>query len=151
MLSPFMSTLPPEPPSPSPTRGLAWAARLGLLAGACAAFVVVWVVLAWSKHTQFGWMAVLAAVDVAWVLRLSGWPPGPRRAVVGVVATAAIVILANWFIIAAHLGAVMGLDPFASALRLGMQHAWTLAQLANGTFDLAMVALGLLVAALASR
>jgi hypothetical protein len=119
--------------------------------GACAGFAVIWVVLAWSRNSQCGWMALLGALDVAWILRLSGWPAGGRRAVVGVAATAGIVVLANWSIIAVHLGEVLGFDPFASALRLGMHHAWTLAKLANGTFEVTMIAVALLLAAITSR
>lgn len=150
ILAAFMPPASPET-SPAPARWPTRAFRLLMLLGACLGFVVVWVVLAWSKNSQCGWMALLAALDVAWVLRLSGWPSGVGRAVGGVVATAGIVLLANWFIIAVHLGEVMGLDPFASALRLGVQHAWTLAQLANGGFEVAMIGLGLLLAAIASR
>lgn len=138
--------------SSSPSRHwLTPAFRLLMLLGACIGFVVVWVVLAWSKNSQCGWMALLAALDAAWILRLSGWPAGVQRALIGVVATAGIVLLANWFIIAVHLGEVMGLDPLGSAVRLGLQHAWTLAQLANGGFELAMIGMALLLAAIASR
>lgn len=151
ILAVFMPPASPET-SPSPAaRWPTWGYRLLMLLGACIGFVVIWVVLAWSKNNQCGWMAVLAALDVAWILRLAGWPAGGSRALVGVTATAGIVVVANWFIIAVHLGEVMGLDPFGSALRLGMQHAWTLAQLANGGFELAMIVAGLLLAAIASR
>jgi hypothetical protein len=122
-----------------------------MLLGACAAFAAVWTVLAWSNDSQAGWMAPLGALDVAWILRLSGWPAGRWRAVAGVVATAGLVALANWWIIAAHLGEAMGFDPLASALRLGVNHAWMLAQLANGTFELVMIAVALVLAAVVSR
>jgi len=151
ILAAFMPPAPPETLPPPAASRPARLFRLLMLLGACLGFVVVWVVLAWSRNSQCGWMALLAALDVAWILRLSGWPSGAGRAATGVVATAGIVLLANWFIIAVHLGEVMGLDPFGSALRLGLQHAWTLARLANGSFELAMVGLGLLLAAIASR
>lgn len=122
-----------------------------MLVGACAAFAAVWAVLAWSNDSQAGWMAPLGALDIAWILRLSGWPAGQWRAAVGVVATAGLVALANWWIIAAHLGEVMGFDPLASALRLGVNHAWVLAKLANGTFELVMIAVALVLAAVVSR
>lgn len=122
-----------------------------MLLGACVAFAAVWVVLAWSNDNQCGWMAPLGALDVAWILRLSGWPAGRWRAVVGVLATAGLVVLANWWIIAAHLGEVMGFDPLASAFRLGMHHAWVLAKLANGPFELVMIAVALVLAAIVSR
>lgn len=141
----------PDAPRSPLARWLAWPYRLLMLLGACAGFVAIWVILAWSRDSQCGWMAVLGALDVAWILRLSGWPAGPRRAAVGVLATAAIVVAANWWIIAIHLGAALGFDPLASALRLGVQHAWLLAQLANGPVDLGMIAVALLLAPLLSR
>lgn len=145
------------PPAPSDTppspiaRWLTWPYRLLMLLGACAGFAAIWVVLAWSNNSQCGWMALLGALDVAWILRLSGWPAGARRAMVGVAATAGIVALANWWIIAVHLGEMLGFDPLESALRLGVQHAWVLAQLANQPFDLAMIVVALVLAAFTSR
>jgi hypothetical protein len=141
---------PDSPPSPI-ARWFAWPYRLLMLAGACAGFAAIWVVLAWSNEAQCGWMALLGALDVAWILRLSGWPAGPRRALVGALATAAIVVAANWWIIAVQLGQVLGFDPLESALRLGVHHAWLLARLANGGFELAMYGLALVLGWLASR
>ena len=48
-------------------------------------------------------------------------------------------------------GAMVGLDPWNSALRLGWHHAWILVQLANGALDALWVAVGLGVAAWLSR
>ncbi|HEV8694556.1 MAG TPA: hypothetical protein VGQ93_10320 [Lysobacter sp.] len=146
--------MPPASPDSSPSllaRWLTWPYRLLMLLGACAGFAAIWVVLAWSSNSQCSWMALLGALDVAWILRLTHWPAGPRRAVVGVVASAAIAAMANWWIIAVHLGEVLGFDPLESALRLGMHHAWLLAQLANGPLDLAMIIASLLLAAFVSR
>ena len=138
--------------TPAPfARGLRWPYRLLMLLGACAGFAAIWGVRAWSNDSQCGGMAVLGALDVAWILRLSGWPAGARRAMAGTVATAGIIALANWWIVAVHLGDVLGFDPLESALRLGAQHAWLLAQLANGPFDLAMIPVALVLAAFASR
>ena len=69
----------------------------------------------------------------------------------GVGATAAIVIASNWFITATQLGAMLGLDPWDSAMRLGWHHAWTLVTLANTAMDAVWIAAGLLVAAWLSR
>jgi hypothetical protein len=77
--------------------------------------------------------------------------PQAARALAGMAATAGIIALANWWIVAVHLGEVLGFDPLESALRLGVNHAWLLARLANTTFDLAMIPVALLLAALASR
>lgn len=147
---------PARPTSAAPAhasrlRWLTWPYRLLMLLGACAGFVAIWVVLAWSRADQCGWMALLGALDAAWILRLAGWPAGPRRAVAGVIATAAIIVAANWWIIAVNLGAMLGFAPWESAVRLGVQHAWVLAQLANTPFDVAMMFAALALAAIASR
>src|SRR5262245_56714919 len=77
--------MPPQhsdaPPSPI-ARWLRWPYRLLMLLGACAGFAAIWVVVAWSSGSQCSWLALLGALDVAWILRLSGWPGSPRRAVV---------------------------------------------------------------------
>ena len=122
-----------------------------LLALGIGGFAAVWIMLGAFTSRQNSWMAVLAALDLAWMLRLGGWRPGPRRAVVGVIATALTVLVANWGITASHLGRAMGLQAWESALKLGSDHAWTLAQLANNTGDVLWLALALVIAAFASR
>lgn len=122
-----------------------------LLALGIGGFTAVWIMLGVFTSRQNSWMAVLAALDVALMLRLGGWPPGLRRAAVGVASTVLIVLMANWGITASHLGRALGLLPWNSALKLGFDHAWTLAQLANGVGDLLWLALAMVVAALASR
>ena len=131
-------------------RGVGWMSWL-LLSVAVLGFAAVWVLLGANTGRQHSWMAVVAALDVAWVLRLGGWRPGVLRLALGVAGTATAIALANWWLIAAHLGAMLGLQPWESAVRLGSGLAWTLAQLANGTADLAWIAVALVVAAVASR
>ena len=127
-----------------------WLSWLLLLLGV-GGFAAVWVIVGLYRDTQSSWMAILGALDVAVLLRLGRWPPGPRRAMLGVVATAAMIVVANWGITSGQLGAVLGLLPWDSALRLGLDHAWTLAQLANGIGDALWLGVALLVAALAAR
>ena len=45
----------------------------------------------------------------------------------------------------------MGLKPWESITRLGPDHAWTLAQLANGPMDLVWMAAALVAAAWVAR
>ncbi|WP_224743908.1 MULTISPECIES: hypothetical protein [Lysobacter] len=130
-----------------PRQLLSW---LLLVLGVCG-FAAVWVMLALYTGRQCSVMAILGALDVAIILRLGSWRPGPGRVTLAVLATTAIIILANWTIIAAQLGAMLGLSPWDSALRLGSHHAWTLATLANGTGDLAWLAAAWLVAAISTR
>lgn len=127
-----------------------WLSWLLLLLGV-GGFAAVWVIVGLYRDAQSSWMAILGALDVAVLLRLGKWPPGPARAALGVVATAATIVVANWGITSGQLGAVLGLLPWDSALRLGMNHAWTLAQLANGVGDALWLGFALVVAALAAR
>lgn len=96
-------------------------------------------------------MALLAALDAALLLRIGGMPPGARRATWAVAATAATILIANWGIVAAGIGRLVGLPPLESALKLGTGLAWTVAQLLNGPADLAWLVASLVVAAVAAR
>lgn len=124
---------------------------LPLLALGVAGFAAAWIALALLTGRQCSWMAPLAALDAALLLRLGGMAPGWRRAAWALLATAAMIALAQWGIIASQLGVMMGLDPLASALRLGPSLAWTLARLANHAGDLLWLGAGLVLAVLASR
>jgi len=135
---------------PVPPRRNTWISWLLLLLGT-SGFAALWVIVGLYGNAQSSWMAVLGALDIAWMVRLGHWPAGPRRATLGVVATVVMVLLANWGITSGQLGASLGLEPWDSALRLGLHHAWTLAQLANGVADAAWLALALVVAVLAAR
>jgi hypothetical protein len=127
-----------------------WLAPVLLLLGSLG-FAAAWVLLAFAKDRQCSWMALLAAVDAAVLLRLSRMRAGWLRAALAVASTAATIILANWGIAAAQMGRVMGLLPWESMTKLGPSFAWTLANLANPPVDLLWLALALVLAALASR
>jgi hypothetical protein len=114
-------------------------------------FAAFWVLLSLAWDRQCSWMAVLGALDIAWMMRLGGWRPGPRRLTFGVLATVAIVLFANWGIAAGQYGAVMGLDPLDSASKLGPNFFLILFQLANSGTDLIWLGIALIVAAVASR
>ncbi len=130
-----------------PRQLLSW---LLLALGVCG-FAAAWVMLALYTGRQCSAMAILGAVDVAIILRLDHWRRGPRRMTLAVLATLAIIVLANWTIIASHLGGMLGLSPWDSAIRLGIHHAWTLATLANDATDLAWLAVACLLAAISTR
>lgn len=108
--------------------------------------IVAWLLAALATGTQAGWMAVLAALEAAWMLRLGGFRPGWRRAAISIATTVLIAVVANWMIAAAYIGGPMGLTPWESALRMGLHFAWTLMSLANGLPELIWLAIGLLVA-----
>lgn len=135
---------------PDDRPALPWLA-LALLMLGTAGFAAAWILLAASRDSQLSWMAVLAALDAAMLLRLGRMRGGMPRALLAVLATAVAIVLANWGIAAAQIGRMLGLLPWESAMRLGLDYAWNLVVLANGTVDLAWFAVALVAAALASR
>ena len=145
-----MSAPQPQPQGPSTGPSFSLFA-LVLVALGSAGVAAAWVAAAMISGSQCSWMAVVAALDAAWLLRLAGAPRGNARMVAGVLATLAAIALAHWGIVAAHLSGMMGLPFLDAMLRLGPSLAWTLSALANTTTDLALLALGLVVAAFASR
>lgn len=124
---------------------------LFLLPIGVAGFAAAWVLLASATGRQSSWMALLAAVDAAVLLRIGGMAPGARRAAWAVSATLATIVLAHWGIVAAGIGRLVGLGPLDSALKLGTGLAWTVAQLLNGPVDVAWLVASLGVAVLAGR
>jgi hypothetical protein len=110
-----------------------------------------WILFAFASDRQLSWVAVLAALDAAFLLRLGRMRPGWARAACGALATAATIALANFGIAAAQMGRPAGLLPWESMGKLGPHHAWTLATLANPLPELAWLAAALVIAAVASR
>ncbi|MEH6421124.1 hypothetical protein [Pseudomonas sp. CGJS7] len=151
-----MTVAPPERSATAARAPQARSGRLSLLSWLLLAlgtfgFAACWVLLALAFDRQYNWMAVLGALDIAWMLRLGGWRPGWRRAGFGLGATVLIVVFANWGIAAGQMGAVMGLDPLESAAKMGPNFLWNLTLLANTGVELVWVAIALVVAAVASR
>lgn len=134
----------------SPARRLSYPAiALSLLASA--GIAAAWALVALATWRQCSWMALVAALDAAIVLRITGARPGALRACAAMAATAFAISLANWWIAAGQIGRSLGLMPWDSSLRLGPDYAWTLATLANRPADLAWIAAALLLAAIAGR
>ncbi len=134
------------PPAPSPaSRTQHWLWPPLLLLGSVT-LAIAWLMVALATGTQAGWMAIAAALETAWMLRLGTLRGGRTRVVVAMLATLLIALAANWGIAAAYIGGPMGLAPWESALRLGPHLAWTLIGLANGVAEIIWLLAGLLVA-----
>lgn len=114
----------------------------------CAA---AWILVALAAGRQSSWMAVVAAIDAAVLLRVARAPAGLSRAVTGVAATLATIVLANWGIAAGEVGRSVGMLPWDAAVRLGPDYAWTLALLANAGADRLWLAAAVVIAAIGSR
>ena len=125
--------------------------HVAVLAIGCAGFASIWTLLAAGTGRTLGVLAVVAALDAALLLRLVGVRPGGWRALAGILLTAVIIVLAQWGVIAAQVGAMLGLPPWESALRMGASLAWTLSGVATSAVDLAWFAAALVVGAVLSR
>ncbi|MEN1943788.1 hypothetical protein WCE55_08025 [Luteimonas sp. MJ293] len=134
----------------SPAATPLWFTLLFLLLGiaGCAA---LWVLVSMATGSTVSWMAVVAALDAALLLRLVRVRPGFSRALWGVLATAGCIVLSVWVVVAGLLGRMLGLSPWEAALKLGPQHAWVLTQTTHGAAEMAWLAAGLVIAAVLSR
>ncbi|MDG2526370.1 hypothetical protein P6166_13495 [Stenotrophomonas sp. HITSZ_GD] len=139
--------MPPKTASASTSH---WLWPLLLLLG-CATALIAWLLVALSLNQQAGWMAIVVALESAFMLRLGTFRPGATRAVIAMAATLLVILCAQWAIASAQLGFVMGLDVLASSLRMGPRLAWLLSSMANGWFDVVCWALGLGVAWVVGR
>jgi len=128
---------------PPPRLAFAWL----LLPLVVAGFAALWALAALYSGRQCSFMAVVGAIDVLWVLGFAPRLGAAARATVATISTAVLVLLANWSIIAIHLGGPLGAGPLASMGKLGMHHARTLAGLANDWRDGVWIALALAIAA----
>lgn len=118
---------------------------LPLLALGAAGFAAAWMLLALALDRQCAWLAPLAALDML-LLRMAHWPAGRARAAWAAATTALVIVAANFLIIAGQVGKNFGLRPWESARLIGPHYAWLLAELALDRIDLALFALGLLIA-----
>ncbi|MDR1075293.1 MAG: hypothetical protein LBL59_03035 [Xanthomonadaceae bacterium] len=136
--------------SPSPEASLfsrigRWLWPLLLLLG-CIAVAFMWLVMALTISRQAGWMAILAAVDAAWILRFCSMPRGKLRIAMAILGTMLVIVVTNWSIAAVQIGGQFGLYPWEALLRMGPGFAWNLSMLANTPLDLFWQALALVIA-----
>ncbi|MDY1035265.1 hypothetical protein [Stenotrophomonas sp. CFBP8980] len=134
-------------PSPAVrTRTVSWLWPVMYLIGAGTA-LLAWVFFALMTGRQLGWMAVVVALELLFMLRLGTLRGGVLRALLVAGGTLGVTALAWWSIASAWLGGSMGLTPWESALRMGPHLAWTLVGLANVTADWLWLPVALVFAA----
>lgn len=131
--------------------GRSVALPLIMLVIGCLGAAAAWVLLALYGNGQKGWMAVVAALDAAWMLRLGGLRPGWSRSGLAVLGTLVAIALANWGITALQIGLPMGLDLWESLSKPGLGYVWLLAGLANSAFDKTCIAVAVVLAAWLGR
>jgi len=121
-----------------------------LLLGAGTA-LLAWVFVALFIGNQAGWMAVVVALELVFMLRLGTLRGGALRVALVVGGTLLVTALAWWSIASAWLGGSMGLSPWESALRMGPHLAWTLVGLANSAWDWIWVPVAAVIGAWLAR
>lgn len=134
-----------QPNAPS-RRWFRWLLPLLSLTVGVLGATAVWVALHLSLGTMAAWMAPLAALDMAWMLRLGAAPAGRARAVLAMLATAVTVALSLWMVAATQIGRLLGLSPLESAQRLGPVLFGELVRHGTDGWDLAFLLLALPVA-----
>ncbi len=115
---------------------LAWVA--GVLG-----MVALWTAVSLALRSPSGWLALVAAADLALLLRLSAMPAGRPRAWAAVAGTALAIALGYWFHAAITMGVMLGLQPVESALRLGPVLAGELIRHTTSAWDIAWALLAL--------
>ncbi|KAF1686429.1 hypothetical protein B1992_07700 [Pseudoxanthomonas broegbernensis] len=136
--------------SPKPPRATHWLWPPLLLIGA-ATMVAAWASLALASGRQHGWIALAAALQAAWLLRLGGMPRGWPRRLLAAATTLAVTATAQWLVASGHIGGQMGLPPWLAAPKMGAYYVWTLSLLANTRLDLLCLGLAPLLALRAAR
>ena len=144
--------MPPAPYAqpPAPHRAPRWLWPFMLLLGS-ATMIVAWSSLALATGRQHGWIALLAALEAAWMLRLGGMPGGWPRRLLAMATTLFMALAVQWLVVSGHIGAQMGLAPWEAAPKMGAFYVWTLARLANTWLDLLCLALAPVLALRVAR
>ena len=107
------------PPNDRPHAWTRWPLPLASLLVGVLGATAMWVGVHLLLGTMAAWMAPLAALDMAWMLRLGAAPAGRTRALLATAATAIAVGLSLWVVAATQIGRLLGLSPLESAQRLG--------------------------------
>lgn len=145
-----MSTAPAAAISPAPPRHRVVAPVLLAIFGVVG-MSAIWGLIALILDRQCAWMSVMAALDIALLLRLGRAAPGLPRAIGTLAATTAVVMTSNWIIAASQVGGPMGFRTLDALQRLGTDHAQTLFGLANQPAEWAWYAIAAIIALWAGR
>lgn len=134
------------PPSDRPGSIRQWLLPLLALAIGVLGMTAAWLALAMALGGPGGWLAPVAALDMALMLRLSAAPAGRIRALLAVLGTAAAIAASYWMIAATQMGNLLGLSPLESAQRLGPVLAGELVRHMTSGWDIGFAALALVLA-----
>lgn len=114
---------------------LSWIVPSVALVAGCAGMVGAWVAAGSLSGSSLSWLALVAALDVAMLLRLTQAPASRARILLAVLATGAIVVASQWLLAATRVGVLVGMQTLASAARLGPALGWQVVQLSLDRVD----------------
>ncbi len=115
------------------------------------ALLALWETLAWISGQRLGAMALLMAIGAALALKFGGYPRRASRPVVALAGCALGVLAGLWLIAVLPIGGMMGQLPWAAAINMGPDLAWTLTRLGSTPLDWTLTALALPLAAWLAR
>jgi hypothetical protein len=107
--------------------------------------VGIWLSIALSRDQACLWLAIVAALDIAFVLWLSGMQPGVKRATASIIGLTLIVFGSQWMIAAIMFGSAWGIDHFGAAQVIGKVLAWEFTRLRLRDVDYLFVGVSLLL------
>jgi len=131
------------PPTDRSRTARRWLLPVPALVVGVLGMVAVWLAAYLSFRASSGWLALVAAADMALMLRLAAAPAGRLRASLALAGTAAAIALSYWMMAATQMGLLLGLTPLESAQRLGPVLAGELVRHATSGWDLAWALLAL--------
>jgi hypothetical protein len=134
------------PPSERPSSTRQWLLPLLALAIGVLGMTAAWLALAMALGSPCGWLAPLAALDMALMLRLSAAPAGRMRAALAVLGTVAAIATSYWMIAATQMANLLGLTPLESAQRMGPVLAGELFKHMTSGWDIGFAVLALVLA-----
>ncbi|KAA2284171.1 hypothetical protein [Arenimonas fontis] len=120
-----------------------WILPAFALAAGVLGVAALWVAAGLGLAAMCGWMAPVAALDMALMLRLAAMAPGRARAWLSLAGTALAILVSTWLLAAAQFGVLLGLAPWESASRIGPSLVWELLRYGSGPWDWTFVLLAL--------
>lgn len=90
---------------------------------ALAGIAAIWGGVGLFRRSPCGWMALIAAVDAAILMRLSGFPAGAMRAHITLVITALSIVAGGFVVAAASIGIGFGALPHEAIWRTAPETA----------------------------
>lgn len=130
-------------PTPRTVHLRAWILPSFAVAAGVLGVAALWLAAAISLAAMCGWMALVAALDMAFMLRLAVMAPGRARAWTALAGTVLAIAVSAWLVAAAQIGLVLGLAPWESATRIGSSLVWELLRYGSGPWDWAFALLAL--------